>query len=128
MKQDCEDFRYCQQRRIASCFSYTSSRNVTHSYGLVQIIMGGAAWCSRYSDSLQAGRFGGRIPVEARFSTPVQTGPGAHPASCTIGQGGSFPGLSGRGMALTNYSTKHLCSPLCGPSGMLQGDHYLYKY
>ena len=27
----------------------------------------------------------------ARFSTPVQTGPGAHPASCTIGTG-SFPG------------------------------------
>ena len=27
----------------------------------------------------------------ARFSTPVQTGPGAHPASCTMGTG-SFPG------------------------------------
>jgi hypothetical protein len=26
----------------------------------------------------------------ARFSTPVQTGPGAHPASCTMGTG-SFP-------------------------------------
>ena len=26
----------------------------------------------------------------ARFSAPVQTGPGAHPASCTIGTG-SFP-------------------------------------
>jgi len=30
----------------------------------------------------------------ARFSTPVQTGPGAHPASCTMGTG-SFPGLEG---------------------------------
>jgi hypothetical protein len=30
-------------------------------------------------------------PVGARFSAPVQTGPGAHPASCTIGTG-SFPG------------------------------------
>ena len=29
---------------------------------------------------------------EARFSAPVQTGPGAHPASCTIGTG-SFPGV-----------------------------------
>jgi hypothetical protein len=28
---------------------------------------------------------------EARFLTPVQTGPGAHPASCTMGTG-SFPG------------------------------------
>jgi len=28
--------------------------------------------------------------VGVRFSTPVQTGPGAHPASCTMGTG-SFP-------------------------------------
>jgi hypothetical protein len=28
--------------------------------------------------------------VGARFSAPVQTGPGAHPASCTMGTG-SFP-------------------------------------
>jgi hypothetical protein len=28
----------------------------------------------------------------ARFSVPVQTGPGAHPASCTIGTG-LFPGV-----------------------------------
>ena len=28
----------------------------------------------------------------ARFSTPVQTGPGAHPASCTMGTG-SFLGV-----------------------------------
>jgi len=41
-------------------------------------------------------------PVGARFSAPVQTGPGAHPASCTI------PGLSrgvksGRGVTLTSH-------------------------
>ena len=30
-------------------------------------------------------RLGDRIPAEARFSATVQTGPGAHPASCTIG-------------------------------------------
>jgi hypothetical protein len=29
----------------------------------------------------------------ARFSAPVQTGPGAHPASCTVGTG-SFPGVA----------------------------------
>ena len=28
----------------------------------------------------------------ARFFTPVQSGPGAHPASCTMGTG-SFPGV-----------------------------------
>jgi hypothetical protein len=41
--------------------------------------------------------------VEARFSTPVHTGPGAHPASCTMGTG-PFPGLkSGRGVTLTPH-------------------------
>jgi hypothetical protein len=39
----------------------------------------------------------------SRFSAPVQTGPGAHPASCTIGIG-SFPGVkSGQGVTLTPY-------------------------
>jgi hypothetical protein len=39
--------------------------------------------------------------VGARFSAPVQTDPGAHPASCTMGTG-YFPGVkSGRGMTLT---------------------------
>jgi hypothetical protein len=33
-----------------------------------------------------------KIPVEARFLAPVQTGPGVYPASCTIGTG-SFPGV-----------------------------------
>ena len=37
----------------------------------------------------------------ARFSAPVQTGPGAHPASCTMGTG-SFSGVkNGRGVTLT---------------------------
>ena len=36
---------------------------------------------NRYSDVLRAGRSGNRIPVQARYSAPVQTGPGAHPAS-----------------------------------------------
>jgi hypothetical protein len=32
----------------------------------------------------------------SRFSAPIQTGPGAHPASCTMGTG-SFPGVKGAG-------------------------------
>jgi len=47
---------------------------------------------SRYTDSLRAGRSGERNSVGLRFSTPVQTGPGAHPASYTKGTG-SFSGV-----------------------------------
>ena len=62
-----------------------------------------AGYCSRYSDWLRAWRSGDRIPVWARFSTPVQIGPGAHPAFYEMGTG-SFPGeKSGRGMMLTPH-------------------------
>jgi len=45
----------------------------------------------------------------ARFSATVQTGPGAHPASCIKGTG-SFLGVkSGRGVTLTPH---HLLGPL----------------
>ena len=58
---------------------------------------------SRYSDWLRDGRSGDRIPVGARFSAPVQTGSGAHPASCTVGIG-SFPGVKrGQGVTLTPH-------------------------
>jgi hypothetical protein len=47
---------------------------------------------------------GNPIPVEARFSTPVQNGPKARPASCTMGSG-SFPGVScGRRVTLTPHT------------------------
>ena len=49
---------------------------------------------------LRAGRSGDRIPVGRDFP-PVQTDPGAHLASCTMGTG-SFPGVKyGRGVLLT---------------------------
>jgi len=52
-------------------------------------------------DWLRAGRSGDRIPVGAKFSAPVPTGPGAHPSSCTMGTG-YFPGVkSGRDVTLT---------------------------
>jgi hypothetical protein len=47
-----------------------------------------AGQISQYSDSSRAGRSGDRIPVKARFYAPVQTGPGARPASRKI-----VPGL-----------------------------------
>jgi len=40
---------------------------------------------SWYSDSLWAGWSGDRNSVEVQFSSPAQTGPGAHPASYTMG-------------------------------------------
>jgi hypothetical protein len=44
---------------------------------------------------------GDRIPVGVRFSAPVQTGPEAHPASCTMGTR-SFPEVRcGQGVTLT---------------------------
>ena len=52
---------------------------------------------------LPAGRSGNRILVGVRFSAQVHTGPGAHPASCTMGTG-FFPGVkSGRGVTLTPH-------------------------
>ena len=50
-------------------------------------------------DSLRTGRSGDRIPVGARYSASIHTGPGAYPASCTVGTV-SFPGVKqpGRGV------------------------------
>ena len=59
-----------------------------------------AEYHSRYSERLLAGRDGVRIPVGASFCASVQTGPGAHPAPCTMGSG-YFPGVkSGRSVTL----------------------------
>jgi hypothetical protein len=60
------------------------------------IFIYGLGYLSRYSDSLRAGRSGDRIPVVARFFAPVQTGPGAHPASYTMGTG-SLPRVKRQG-------------------------------
>ena len=67
---------------ISSDFKY----ECTHAHRHTQIYV---SRCTK--DSLRAGRSGKRIPVGVRFSAPVQTSPGAHPASYTIGAG-SFPG------------------------------------
>jgi hypothetical protein len=75
-----------------------------HSDIFISPIMGHIpSKCGPDSDWLRAGRSGDRIPVGASFFTPVQTGPGTHPASCKIGTG-SFPGVkSGRGGTLTPH-------------------------
>jgi hypothetical protein len=43
--------------------------------------------CVRYIDTLRDGGSGDRILVGSRFPVTVQNGPGAHPASCTMGTG-----------------------------------------
>ena len=47
----------------------------------------GPGYLNRYKDSLRAWRSGDRTHVGVKFSAPVQTGPGAHPASYTMGTG-----------------------------------------
>ena len=79
--------------------------------------------------SLLAGRYGDRIPVGARFSAPVQTGPGAHPVSYTMGTG-SFPVVErpGRGAdhpppsraKVDGRVELYICSP-SGPSWPVLG-------
>jgi hypothetical protein len=45
----------------------------------------GKIWSRRYSDSVQTGWPGDRIPVRARFSAPFQTGRIAHLVSYAVG-------------------------------------------
>jgi hypothetical protein len=65
----------------------------------------GAVYCNMRRDGrdIRSGRSGDRIPVGTRFFAPVQTGAGAHPASCTVGTS-SFPGVeSGWDVMLTPH-------------------------
>ena len=89
----------------------------------------GQGWHSRYSHSLQARWSGNHISVGPRFSAPVQTGPGAHPASYTMGTG-SFaevkqPGLGTDHLPQSSAEVKervelYLYSP-SGPSWPVLG-------
>jgi len=73
--------------------------SVRRFISFVMLELLGAGQLSRYSDWLRAERSGDRIPVGAIFSAPDQIGPGANPASYTMGAG-SFQGLKrpGRGV------------------------------
>jgi hypothetical protein len=71
--------------------------------------------------------------VWARFSAPVQTGPGARPASYTLGTG-VFPGLK-RPMCGVNYPPplaqrlkkwwNYSSTPPLGLRGLFYGEHLL---
>ena len=51
-----------------------------------------------------AGRSRVRIPVGARYSLPIQTGPGYDTASCTLGTG-LFPGVKRPGHGVDHPSS-----------------------
>jgi hypothetical protein len=103
----------------------------------------GGSGSGQYSDWLRAGRSRNRIPVRARFYAPVQTSPGAHPASCTMGTRSS-PGVkSSRGVTptphplLVPWSWKGRAIPLLPlmgrtactePQCLYKGDLYLYIF
>jgi len=72
----------------------------------------------------------------AKYSAPVQTGPGAHPATYTMGTG-SFPGLKrpvryvGHPPHLAPRLKKeksYTSTPPLGLPGLLQGELYVYIY
>jgi len=92
---------------------------------------------------LRAGRSGDRIPIGAKFSAPVQTGPGAHSASGTMGTGSFWGVKCARGVTLTlhtsssvvvnkeqiNTSTLPVGRTSCAESQCLyKGALYLYLY
>ena len=73
----------------------------------------------------------GITPVGAVFSAPVQTGPGAHSASCTMNTGSISLGSSGQGEVLTSYPNlrsklkkeySYTFAPPPGLHGLLQGE------
>jgi len=73
----------------------------------------------------------------ANFSAPVQTGPGAHPTSCTMGTG-SLSGVKRPGRdvdhpppSIAEVKEKvqlHLYSPFLGLRGLFYGELNLYLY
>jgi hypothetical protein len=82
-----EWLQFATERVVTACHGKTEK----HIRGHKPRIVGGPEYLSRYSDSLRAGKSGDRIPVEAKFSFPVQSGPGVHPTLYTLGTG-SFRG------------------------------------
>jgi len=90
---------------------------------------------AQYSDWLRAGRSG----IDSRWGRdfpPVQTGPGAHPASCTMGAG-SFPGVKcGRVVLLTtntllvprSWKSRAIPLPTLWVTPDLSREHFTFTY
>jgi hypothetical protein len=92
---------------------------------------------NKWLDSLRAGRGPGiESRWGARFSAPVQTGPGAHPASYTTGTG-PFPVVKRKGCGVDHSphlaprlmkEKSYTSTPALGLRGLFYGDLYLYLY
>jgi len=77
-------------REVTACHGEVTvchGKTEKHIRGHKPCIVVDPGYLSRYSDSLRAGRSGDRIPVKAKFSFPVQSGPGFHPTLYTLGTG-----------------------------------------
>jgi len=90
------------QKHTAHCPSNTTTRTVLH-FGVATCLGGGPCSLFGIATGYELDRPRIESWLEARFYTPVQTGPGAHLASCTTGTG-LFQGInSGRGVTLTPH-------------------------
>ena len=97
----------CNKRRHSHFLCLTNRKVTVHShqiqhrntYSILALGVVTFQSMSQIRSSYIYIRSGDRTPVAARFSVPVQTRPGAHPASYTMGTG-SFPGVKrpGRGV------------------------------
>jgi hypothetical protein len=65
--------------------------------------LGGRNSAGGVIDTIQAGRFGDRMSVKARFFLPIQVDPKTHTVSCTVGIGVYFPGVNRLAVVLTTY-------------------------
>jgi hypothetical protein len=104
-------FRICVTIRDSSAVLELSIRSIQNSdhkckrpaYTFTEIL-------NSYQDTGRpgsvVGRSGDPVSVGARFSAPVQTGPEAHPASCTMGTGSLPVVWCGRGVTLTPSSAE----------------------
>jgi hypothetical protein len=68
-------------------FFFLCTLKAKDAFGTPSLNLCGAGCLNRYSDSLRAVRPGFERQWGTRFSTPVQTGPGAHSVSCKIDTG-----------------------------------------
>jgi hypothetical protein len=90
-------------------YSLLLSPNVPHTppislFLISHILLPTVVWIAQSVQRLATGwTVRGSNPGGARFSAPVQTDPGAHPASCTMGTGSLTGVESGRGVTLTPH-------------------------